>query len=185
MRNKLFLKSHIALIVLSAWCASTLFTSGGSASAKSLSDGQILGIFIQVNGFDIETALLGRAQGKSESVRRLATHVATDHLGVRQLAYALAEQCKVPISLPSERVLAAVEHGKTMTQLLALGGESFDKAFAQHELAFHRSAIEAVRTTLLPAATCPALKAHLNNVLPAFEHHLAQTEAVERELDAH
>ena len=185
MRNKLSSKSSIASIVLFAWCASTLFTSGGSASAKSLNDGEILGIFIQVNGFDIETALLGRAQGKAESVRRLATHVATDHLGVRQLAYALAEECKVPISLPSERVVAEVEHGKTMTQLLALGGESFDKAFAQQEVAFHRSAIEAVRSSLLPAATCPALKAHLNNVLPAFEHHLAQTEGVERELDAH
>jgi putative membrane protein len=84
--------------------------------------------------------------------------------------------------LPGERDLAAVEHGKAMTQLLSLSGEAFDKAYAQNEVAFHRSAIEAVRKTLLPAATCPALKAHFNDVLPALEHHLAQAEAVERDL---
>jgi hypothetical protein len=49
-------------------------------------------------------------------------------------------------------------------------------------VAFHQSAIEAVRNTLLPAATCPALKAHFNTVLPAFEHHLTLTEATERQL---
>lgn len=182
MRKKKFFQSNIARIMVPALCAAAL-SAAGSPAAKSLSDSEILGIYIQVNGFDIETALLGRAQAKSESVRTLAGHVASDHLSVRQQAYALAAQCNVPIALPGER--AAVEHGKAMTQLLSLSGESFDKAYVQDEVAFHRSAIEAVRTTLLPAATCPALKAHFNDVLPALEHHLAQTVAVERELSAH
>jgi putative membrane protein len=170
--------------VLSAWCAAAL-TAGDSTSPKSLGDSQILGIYIQVNGFDIETALLGQAQTKSESVRTLANHIASDHLSVRQLAYSLAGQCKVTIELPGERNLAAVEHGKAMTQLLSQHGEAFDKAFAQHEVAFHRAAIEAVRGTLLPAATCPALKAHFTSVLPALEHHLAQTQALDREIVVH
>jgi len=181
MRKQTLFNSTILRIGLSTWCA-LAFAACYSASAKSLSDSQILGIYIQVNGFDIETALLGRAQSKSETVRKLASQVASDHIGVRQLAYALAGQCKIPIILPGERDLAAVEHGKTMTQLLSLSGQSFDKAFAQHEAAFHQSAITAVRMTLLPAATCPALKTHLQDVLPAFEHHLVQTERVEREL---
>jgi len=144
-----------------------------------------LGVYIQVNGFDIETALLGRAQAKSESIRKLANRVASDHLGVRQLAYSLSDQCKVPVTLPGERDMAAIEHGKTMTRLLSLSGDSFDKAYAQYEVAFHRSAIAAVRTLLLPSATCPALKTHLKEVLPAFEHHLSQSESIEREIEAH
>lgn len=175
----------IAPIVVFGWCVSAALTTSGSASANSLNDSQILGIYIQVNGFDIETALLGGARAKSESVRQLANRVASDHLGVRQTAYDLAGQCKVAIELPHGRDQAAVDHGKAMAHLLSLSGQSFDREFAGHEVTFHRTAIEAVRSTLLPAATCPALKAHLNDVLPAFQHHLAQTEAIEHRLVAH
>ena len=51
--------------------------------AASLDDAQILGIYIQVNSFDIETALLGRGLGYSVGVRNIAEHVSTDHLAVR------------------------------------------------------------------------------------------------------
>jgi putative membrane protein len=80
--------------------------------------------------------------------------------------------------LPLERNAAAVDHTKTLAKLQALKGTDFDKAYAQRELAFHRAAIEAVKTTLLPSAQCGDLKAHFTQVLPAFEHHLDETEAL-------
>jgi putative membrane protein len=160
-------------IALGAW--------SGAAQAADLTDGQILGIYIQVNGFDIETALLGRSQSDSAKTRKLAEHVASDHLGVRQGAYALAEKCKVAPVLPAERNSAAVEHDFAMARLLKLTGADFDKAYAEHEVAFHAAAIEAVRTALLPSARCPELQAHFKAVLPAFEHHLKMT----KELAAH
>jgi putative membrane protein len=183
--NSIAPMAAIAPMLVLGWCVASPLTSSGPAAENPWNDSQILGIYIQVNGFDIETALLGGARAKSESVRQLAHRVASDHLGVRQTAYDLAGQCNVPIDLPGGRDQAAVEHGKAMAHLLSLSGQSFDKAFAQHEVGFHRAAIEAVRSTLLPAATCPALKAHLNDVLPAFQHHLAQTEAIEHRLAAH
>jgi putative membrane protein len=158
------------------------FTVCSLLSAPALTDDRILGIYVQVNSFDIETALAGQAHGASESVRKVARHVASDHVAVRQRAYELARQCNVPISLPADRDSAALEHGKTLTQLLTLSGAAFDKAYARHEVSFHRSAIDAVRNVLLPAASCRALKTHLNEVLPAFEHHLAQAEAIDRAL---
>ncbi len=149
-----------------------------TAGAGTLSDAQIAGIYIQVNGFDIDTALLGRSQASSEAVRKLAEHVAADHIGVRQAIYGIAEQCGASPVLPSERNAAAVEHDKTLARLLALKGAEFDKAYVEHEVAFHRAAIEAVKTVLLPSAKCPELQTHLKSVLPAFEHHLMQTEAL-------
>ena len=160
-----------------ALCLAAL-ACNGPALAGQLTDGQILGIYIQVNGFDIETALLGSAQGTSEDVRSLAKHVASDHSGVRQAAYGLAETCKVTPTLPAERNAAAIDHGKALARLQGLKGAEFDRAYAQHEVAFHRAAIEAVKTALLPSAQCAELKAHFAQVLPAFEHHLEQTEAV-------
>ena len=156
-----------------------------NAARAALSDAEVLGIYIQVNGFDVETALLGRAQASSNDLRTLATHVSTDHMGVRQTAFDLAAKCKVSPSLPQSRGAAEEEHGRAMTKLAALSGPEFDKAYLQHEVAFHRSAIDAVRQTLLPSVTCAAIKTHFNAVLPAFEHHLSETEMLARQLGAH
>ena len=149
-----------------------------TARADTLGDAQVLGIYIQVNGFDIDTALLGRSQGASEAVRRLAEHVAADHLGVRQAIYSIAERCGVSPVLPVESNAAAVEHDKALAKLLSLRGAEFDSAYVEHEVAFHRAAIDAVKNALLPSAKCPDLQAHFKSVLPAFEHHLMETEAL-------
>jgi putative membrane protein len=141
-----------------------------------------MGIYIQVNGFDIDTALLGRSQAHSDAVRKLAEHVASDHIGVRQAAYAVSAKCNTSPVLPTARNAAAVEHGNALTRLLGLKGAAFDKEYLQHEVAFHRAAIEAVKNALIPSARCPELQAHLKAVLPAFEHHLAQSEALAEQL---
>jgi len=104
--------------------------------------------------------------------------VASDHSGVRQVAYGFAEKCNVTPALPPERNAAALDHIKALTKLQGLKGADFDKAYIQHEVAFHRAAIEAVKTALLPSAQCADLKAHFAQILPAFEHHLQQTEAL-------
>jgi putative membrane protein len=152
--------------------------AGNAAAADTLSDSQVLGIYIQVNSFDIETALLARSQGESEAVRNLAAHVASDHTSVRRAAYELAKKCGASPSLPAGRDAAAAEHAAGMATLSNLQGTRFDTEYVRREVAFHRAAIGAVKTTLLPAARCAELKSHLQTVLPAFERHLAQTEAL-------
>ena len=178
MCNESLLHRRVArrlLPAISMLCLSTS-TFAGPAATEPLSDAQILGIYIQVNGFDIETALLGRAQAGSEVVRNLAQHVAADHVAVRLAAYVVAEKCKVTPALPDERTAAAIDHARALGNLLALNGAEFDKAYLRQEVGFHRAAIEAVKTALVPSAKCADLHAHLEAVLPAFEHHLSQTE---------
>jgi putative membrane protein len=164
----------------SVWSAA-LLALGSVSIAAAADDARTLGIYIQVNSFDIETALLGRAQGNSAAVRQLAEHVSSDHLHVRQGVQTLAFQCNVTPVLPAERNSAMKDHGQFMIALAALKGAAFDKAYLEHEVAFHRAAIDAVRTALLPASQCPALKAHFKEVLPAFDNHLAHAEALAEE----
>lgn len=155
-----------------------------AAPAKSLRDAEIVAIYVQVNGFDIETALLGQSRVASAKARELAHRVAADHLSVRQGAYRLAQQCGVQPLLPAARATAAAEHDSIMIALSRKSGPDFDRAYLSHEVAFHRSAIDAVKTLLLPQTTCRQLQAHFRDVLPAFEHHLAETERLARELGA-
>lgn len=152
------------------------------AKAQALTDREVVAVYAQVNSFDIEAALLGASRGKAPSVRALAAMVAGDHLSVRRAVNALARDAGITLSLPADRAAAAVEHDTRMSKLITLSGGDFDRAYVAHELAFHRAALQAVRSVLLPQAQNAQLQAHFREVLPHFEHHIAETERVAREL---
>lgn len=163
---------------LAAMLVAIVMSGVTAAQPVRLTDAQVVAIYVQVNSFDIETALLGQRVGSTDSVRALAAHVAADHLGVRKSILELARSEGISIELPAFRAEAQLEHDAVMARLAALKGREFDRAFLAHDIAFHKAAIEAVRTLLIPNTTNARLKQHFETVLPAFEGHLASTEAV-------
>jgi putative membrane protein len=136
-----------------------------------LSDGEIIGIYNQVNSFDIETALLAMTKGSSEKVKKLAALVSTDHRGVRLKAAELG----VKVILPVFRQVSALNFYKKINELSETNGEAFDRLYLLNEIQFHTKAMEAVKNTLLPAADSKELQEHFKTVLPHFKHHLAET----------
>jgi putative membrane protein len=56
--------------------------------------------------------------------------------------------------------------------LKTLKGAAFDKAYVDHEVAYHQQVIDALDKTLIPGATNDELKALLIKVRPAFVAHL-------------
>jgi putative membrane protein len=152
-------------------------TVASPVTAQELDDGAIIAIYNQVNSFDIETGLLGAERGHSKEVRALGAMVARDHSGVRQAVDSLAGEINASLALPASRSVAASDHYAVMTRLLSLSGQEFDRAYLEHEIAFHEAAIEAIKTALFPAAKSKKLTEHFTAVLPAFQGHLDQTRA--------
>ncbi|KAJ54692.1 hypothetical protein ACMU_16385 [Actibacterium mucosum KCTC 23349] len=149
-----------------------------AAGTDDLKDSEILAIYAQVNSFDIETAFLAISKDCAASTTELARHLSTDHLWVRRTVLDLAVENGLTYTLPAARIEAQITHDATMARLSELECDRFDGAFLEHDVAFHEAAIDAVRTVLLPAADNPALKSHFQDILPAFEHHLAMAKAV-------
>jgi len=52
-----------------------------------------------------------------------------------------------------------------------LSGAAFDKAYIDHEVAYHQQVLDAVDKTLIPSAKNEELKALLIKVRPAFVSH--------------
>jgi putative membrane protein len=146
------------------------------AAPPAPSDAQIVAIYEQVNSFDIETALLGVSKAESKDVRELAMHVAADHIAVRQGVLDLAKAEHLGFDLPAARAEDALAHAALMAKLNAASGAAFDRLYLENEVAFHRAAIEAVQTVLLANVKNTVLKKHFADVLPAFEHHLKESE---------
>lgn len=158
------------------------FSSFAGTPKKSLSDGEIIGIYNQVNSFDIETALLAIVNGKSEKVKKLATDVSNDHRGVRLQAAILAREINAEVTLPVARQDAALYYFQDIDELSNKTGDAFDRAYLLYEIQFHKNALEAVQKILLPTAKSKKLKVHFETVLPHFKHHLNETIKVAKEL---
>ncbi len=165
------LKLFILLLAIFYNCSSAW------SDSNQLSDAEILGIYTQVNSFDIETALLGMSKGCSHEIKNLAKHIATDHMGVRKAVLELADANGIQYILPPSRVNAQMDHNMVLDKLVKLKCPKFNIAFLEHDIQFHIAAIDAVRNILLPNTKNKSLRKHFKSVLPAFERHLKMTKS--------
>jgi putative membrane protein len=147
----------------------------------ALDDPTIVAIFDAANTYDIETGQLALQKSQSKAVRDLAQQFLNDHKAVRQQGRDLAKKLGVTPTPPKEFALAD-EHVKAKKELEGKSGASFDKAYIDHEVAFHQAVLDAVKSTLLPAIKNAELKAFVEKVGPAFAGHLEAAKQLQRQL---
>jgi putative membrane protein len=143
-----------------------------NASAQSVNDAQIASIVVTANQVDIDAGELAKSRSTNKDVKAFAELMITDHTGVNKSATDLAIKLKVtPQDNPTSQTLKA-GGDKNLAHLKTLKGAAFDKAYVDHEVAYHQQVIDALDKTLIPGATNDELKALLIKVRPAFVAHL-------------
>ena len=143
-----------------------------NASAQSVNDAQIASIVVTANRVDIDAGKLAKSRSTNKDVKAFAELMITDHTGVNKSATDLATKLKVtPQDNPTSQSLKA-GGDKNLAHLKTLKGAAFDKAYVDHEIAYHQQVIDALDKTLIPGATNDQLKALLIKVRPAFVAHL-------------
>jgi putative membrane protein len=153
------------------------------APAATLDDPTIVAIFDAANTADIETGELAAERGSSKEVRDFGTMLARDHEAVRQQGRDLARRLGVTAAPPADDASARA-HADAMTSLRAKQGADFDRAFLDHEVAFHQNVIDAVNGTLLPAIQNAEVRALVTKVAPAFEAHRVAAANLRQKLGA-
>jgi putative membrane protein len=181
MPSTIRLALSIAVAVMLGFAAATMARAQGPAPA--LDDPTIVAIFDAANTADIETAGLAARKGFHKDVRALGQTFVEAHQQVRQQGRDLAKKLGVTPTPPKDDA-AARDHAAAMRKLRALSGAEFDRAFLAHEVAFHRSVLDAVTRTLLPAIQNQELKTFVQGVAPAFQGHLAMAEKLARQYGA-
>jgi putative membrane protein len=143
-----------------------------NASAQSVNDAQIASIVVTANQVDIDAGKLAKSRSTNKDVKAFAELMITDHTGVNKSATDLATKLKVtPQDNPTSQSLKS-DGDKNVAHLKRLKGAAFDKAYVDHEVAYHQQVIDALDNTLIPGATNDELKALLIKVRPAFVAHL-------------
>lgn len=142
------------------------------ASAQGITDPQIASIVVTANQVDIDAGTLAASTTANPDVKTFAQLMVTDHTGVNKSAVALVTKLKVtPEDNPTSQALKSGGE-KNVATLKTLKGAAFDKAYVDHEVAYHQQVLDAVDKTLIPGATNAELKALLLKVRPAFVAHL-------------
>jgi putative membrane protein len=158
------------------FAGSMLVAAGASAQ---VTDPQIAKIVVTANQVDIDAGKLAVATSKNPEIKKFAQTMVTDHTGVNKQAVALVTKLKVTPA-DNDTAKSLYDGGKSnVTALKALKGKEFDKAYIDHEVAYHTAVLEAVDKTLIPGAKNEELKALLVKVRPAFVAHLEHAKMVQ------
>lgn len=166
--------------LLSVGLVASLFVATPVVSAQQaggLDDPTIVAIFDGANTVDIETGQLAVERGSTDAIRNFGKMLVTDHTNVRKMGRDLATKLGVTPTPPADHGEAAA-HRALMRKLGGLSGTAFDRAFLEHEIAFHAATIDAITTTLLPAIKNAEVKALVEKVSPAFVGHLKMAESM-------
>jgi putative membrane protein len=169
---------HAVCVGLLALAAAPAIWAQGAAP----SDAQIAQIVVTANQVDIDAGKLAKSNASSKDVKDFAQLMITDHSGVNKSATELVTKLHVTPE-PSATSDSLKQGGEqNLAALKKLSGSAFDRAYVDHEVAYHEAVIGAVDNTLIPNAKNAELKALLIKVRPAFVAHLAHAKELQASL---
>src|SRR5262245_42775539 len=164
--------------------ALALAMAGASAAAAGVTDPEIAAIVVTANQVDIDAGKLAHSKGSSAEVREFAQRMVTDHTGVNKSATELVTKLKVTPE-PNATSQSLQKGGDdNLAALKKLSGAEFDRAYVDHEVAYHAAVLDAVDKTLIPGAQNAELKALLVKVRPAFVAHLEHARQLQTKLSS-
>lgn len=154
-----------------------------AADAKP-SDAAIADIALTANSIDSTAGELAKTKAQSKAVKDFAQTMVTDHAAVNAQAVALAT--KLGVTPEDNSVSQQLKTGaqESQTTLQGLSGADFDKAYMDHEVAYHQAVLDALDNTLIPDSQNAELKALLVKVRPAFAAHLERAKGIRASLGA-
>ena len=168
--------------VISLMLGLCCFGAAVAATSAAPTDPQIAAIVVTANQVDIDAGNLALSKASSPQVKAFAQQMVTDHSGVNKAATELVGKLHViPEGSPTS---TSLKQGgdDNLAHLKTLSGAAFDRAYVDHEVAYHQAVIDAMDSALIPNAKNAELKALLVKVRPAFVAHLAHAKALQTEL---
>ena len=162
--------------------AMSLGLAATAAQAEGPTDPQIAAIVVTANQVDIDAGKLAASTSQTKDIREFAQRMITDHTGVNKSAVDLVTKLKVtPEDNPTSQSLKT-GGAENLKNLKSLKGAAFDRAYIDHEVAYHEQVLSAVDKVLIPNASNAELKALLVQVRPAFVAHLEHAKRIQASL---
>jgi len=154
-----------------------------AAQAEGPTDPQIAAIVVTANQVDIDAGKLATSKAQSKEVAAFAERMVVDHEGVNKAASELVTRLQVTPEPNATSQNLQQGGDENLAKLQQLDGHAFDRAYVEHEVAYHEAVLDAIDETLIPSAQNAELKALLVKVRPAFVAHLEHARQLRASLD--
>ncbi len=151
-------------------------------SAQAVTDAQIAAIVVTANQVDIDAGKVAESSASDPQVKAFGKQMVTDHTGVNKQATDLVT--KLGVTPEDNATAQSLKSGgaENVKNLSGLKGAAFDRAYIEHEIAYHQQVLDALDKTLIPGAQNAELKALLVKVRPAFVAHLEHAKQLQASL---
>nr|WP_218109978.1 DUF4142 domain-containing protein [Oligoflexus tunisiensis] len=163
---------------------SLVFSPAVIHAAEGPSDAQIAGIVVTANAVDVDAGNLAEKTSSNKEVKDFAKRMVVDHTAVNKQAGDLAAKLKLKPEDSDVSKSLADGGKKNLAHLKTLKGAAFDKAYVDHEVAYHQAVLDAIDKTLLPSAKNAELKSLIAQVRPAIAAHLGHAKQIQAKLGA-
>jgi putative membrane protein len=159
-----------------------LFAPALALAQGKPSDPQIAHIVVTANQIDIDAGKLAKSRSKNKEVQEFAQRMITDHGAVNKQAGALAK--KLGVKPEDNDTSKSLKKGaqQNIANLKKLKDGAFDKAYADHEVAYHEQVLGAIDKVLIPSAQNAELKGLIEKVRPAIAAHLEHAKHLQADL---
>lgn len=156
--------------------AALLIAAGPALAADGPSDAQIAHIAYTAGQLDLAAGKQALAKSRNKGVRDFAQTMVRDHAAVNEQALALLKKLGVAPEANATSEALTRQAEEKARRLSGLSGSAFDKAYAENEVAFHRTVNGALQQTLIPNADNAELKSLLETGLALFQEHQKHAE---------
>lgn len=180
--QKMKLRFSKVMAVSAAIFCTAAFMPIAHAQSAGPTDPQIVGIVIGANKIDISYARIALKKSHNQEVLGFAHQMIKDHTTVLDSVESLARKLGVKPAASSTGTSLTTQAKEERAKLKALSGDAFNKAYIDNEVAFHKTVIDAMKSTLIPDAKNTELKDALKGAVPLFEGHLEHAENVQKAL---
>ena len=165
-------------LIAALGAACLMVTAPLTLAADAPSDPQIAHIAYSAGVIDVEAAKLALAKTQNPDVKAFAESMQKDHEAVNDMALALVKKLGVtPEDNATSQALAKAAEEKR-AEIGTLEGATFDKAYVDNEVAYHKPVNGALETLLIPSAQNGELKGLLETGLKLFQGHQQHAEHV-------
>src|SRR6185437_7984903 len=136
--------------VVATAMAAVAFAQNKAAMPAGPTDPQIAHIVVTADQIDIDAGKLAESKSKNKEVKAFAKRMVTDHSAVNKQAVELATKLHVtPEDNDTSKSLMKGAQGN-IANLKTLKGAAFDKAYVDHEVAYHEAVLNAIDKVLIP-----------------------------------
>tara|TARA_B110001454_G_scaffold124375_1_gene116058 strand:+ start:38684 stop:39175 length:492 start_codon:yes stop_codon:yes gene_type:complete len=151
-------------------------------SKAAMTDGQISKILLTINQGEIEAAKWAKKHAANKDVKNFAKEMYKGHEKNKKATQDMAKNKMINLEDSELNKTIQDEASNSNNNLKALKRDEMDKVYISQQIMMHQNALNHINNTLIPNASSPDLRAHLEKTRDDVSAHLNHAQELQTKI---